>query len=201
MLVRVEDRGLGQDGHDQERGGHDRDAGQDERPEGGGQLARRSPRRRRLDSKARNRRTMKNRPIADDDREAGRPRGQDEVGDDRRAGLRPGLTDSTPTNAHSGRWSSHSAAGRDDRDRRRDPGQHPGVARRPVPDLGHEVGQRQHHERQRRVVVVLEGGPVDAGPRDPLGREPDRDERQREAPALERHPGHERDGRDARATR
>ena len=109
----------------------------------------------------------------------------------------PGLTDSTPTNAHSGRWSSHSSGRADDRDRGREPGEQPGPARRAVPQLGHEVGEGQDHERQRRVVVVLEGGPVDARPRDPLGREPDRDEGQREAPALERHPRPRRPGRDA----
>ena len=70
------------------------------------------------------------------------------------------------------------------------------MARRAVPQLGEEVGERHHHERQRRVVVVLERGSVDAGPRDPLGGEPDGDQRQREAPAPERHPRDERQRRD-----
>ena len=114
---------------------------------------------------------MKKRPIADDDRQAGRPRGQDEVGDDRRAGLRARI-DRLDADEGAQRPVEQPHRGRgDDRDRRADAGERPGVARRPVPQLGDEVGERHHDERQRRVVVVLEGGPVDAGPRDPLGGE------------------------------
>ena len=109
----------------------------------------------------------------------------------------PGLTDSTPTNAHSGRGRSHSTAGTTMATAAAIRASSQVVARRAVPQLGHEVGQGQHHERQRRVVVVLERGAVDARPRDPLGGEADRDEGQREAPPPEGHPGHEGHGRDA----
>ena len=56
----------------------------------------------------------------------------------------------------------------------------------PGPDLGREVPEREHDERQARVVVVLERGAVDAGPGQPLGEEPDQDQRQPEVPAPER---------------
>ena len=99
----------------------------------------------------------------------------------------PGLTASTPTIEHNGRSNSHSSAGPMIATAAASRASCPGPAGRAVPELGHEVGEGDHHERQRRVVVVLERGAVDARPRDPLGREPDRDEGQRQAAALERH--------------
>jgi hypothetical protein len=59
-----------------------------------------------------------------------------------------GLTESTPTIAHSGRSRIHSNAGAMIAIARGDPGERPGVARRAVPDLGDEVGERHDHERQ-----------------------------------------------------
>ena len=84
-----------------------------------------------------------------------------------------------------------------DRHGRRRPDQQPRPPRRPVPDLGDEVAEGQDHERQARVVVVLEGGAVDAGPRDPLGQERDQDQREGEAAAPVGLVGHERHRRDA----
>ena len=133
----------------------------------------------------------------------GRPEGQDELRDDRRAGLRARVhrfarrrtqhsgREKQPHRGRRRRWPRPPAS--------RDP--QPGPARRPVPQLGDEVGEGQDHERQGRVVVVLERGPVDARPRHPLGREADGDERQREATAAERHDRREHERRRRRATR
>ena len=85
----------------------------------------------------------------------------------------PGLTDCTPTNAHSGRDRIHIAAGPTIAAAAASADDHPRPPRRAVPQLGDEVGEGHDHERERRVVVVLEGGPVDARPRHPLGREAD----------------------------
>ena len=122
-----------------------------------------------------------------------RPEREHEVGDDRWAGLRSRVHRLDADDGAQRPVEQPQSRRRHDRDRRRGPGEQPGAARGSMPQLGDEVGERHHHERQRRVVVVLEGGAVDAGPRDPLGREPDRDERQSEAPTLERHPRHEPD--------
>jgi hypothetical protein len=64
-----------------------------------------------------------------------------------------------------------------------------------VPQLGDEVGQGHDHEREGRVVVVLEGGSINARPWDPLRGEPDGDQHQSEAAPLERLVRHERHGR------
>ena len=48
-----------------------------------------------------------------------------------------------------------------------------------MPDLGDEVGDSEDQEDERRVVVVLERGAVDADPREPEREEPDADERER----------------------
>ena len=110
----------------------------------------------------------------------------------------PGLTDSTPTNAHSGRDEQpHQRPGRMIADGGRDAGQQPGPPRRAVPQLGDEVGEGQDHERQRRVVVVLERGAIDARPRDPLGREADRDQGERQAAPPVGHDADEHQRRDA----
>ena len=84
-----------------------------------------------------------------------------------------------------------------ERDRRRDPGEQPRAARRPVPQLGHEVAERHDHERQARVVVVLERRPVDARPADPLAQEGDEDQGEGEAAPPERLVRDERHRRDA----
>ncbi len=86
--------------------------------------------------------------------------------------------------------------GAHDRDRRGRPRQQPRASRGAVPHLGGEVGERDDHERQARVVVVLERRPVDARPRDPLGQEADEDQGEGEAAAPERLVGDERHGRD-----
>ena len=65
-----------------------------------------------------------------------------------------------------------------------------------MPQLGQEIGQGQHQEGQAGVVVVLEGGSIDAHPGHPLEHEADRDQAQAQAAPLERLPGHEGDGRD-----
>ena len=114
---------------------------------------------------------MKKQADPDDDREARRPGGQHEVGDDRRTRLRARVDRFDADEGAQRPVEQPHRGGGHDRDRRADAGQRPGVARRAVPQLGDEVGERHDDERQRRVVVVLEGGPVDAGPRDPLGRE------------------------------
>ena len=75
-----------------------------------------------------------------------------------------GTARSTPTKAHSGRSNSQSSAGPDHGHAGRDPGQEPDPPRGAVPELGGEVGEGQDHERQARVVVVLERRPVDPGP-------------------------------------
>ena len=75
-----------------------------------------------------------------------------------------GTARSTPTKPHNGRASSHRIAGPDDRDAGRDLREEPRPARRPVPQLGQEVGEGHDHERQARVVVVLERRPVDPRP-------------------------------------
>ena len=108
-----------------------------------------------------------------------------------------GTARSTPTKPHSGRASSHRIAGPDDRDPRRDLREEPRPARRPVPQLGGEVAEGHDHERQARVVVVLERRPVDPGPGDPLAEERDQDQGEGEAPAGVRLPGDEGHRRDA----
>ena len=75
-------------------------------------------------------------------------------------------------------------------------GQEPGARARPVPEVGQEVGQGQHHERQAGVDVVLERGPIDARPGQPERRPEDDHEGQRQAASLpgghgrEAHAGH-----------
>ena len=89
----------------------------------------------------------------------------------------------------------------EDRRPGRQPGEQPRPARRAVPQLGEEVREGEEQERQGGVVVVLEGGPVDARPRDPLDGEADRDEGERRAPPLERLPTGEGQRRDAEPPR
>ena len=130
------------------------------------------------------------------DHHGGRRRGHHQVAGVPVAGLRAGV-DRLDARERAQRVAQQPQDHRaHDRHGRRRPDQEPGPPRRPVPDLGHEVAEGQDHERQARVVVVLEGGAVDAGPRDPLGQERDQDQRQGEAPApvgLERHEHHRRD--------
>ena len=118
-----------------------------------------------------------------------------DVGDQRRAGLRvrDDVVDADDRAQRPMRTATARTA--EDARRRRQPREQPDAARRAVPQLGEEVGQGEEHERQRRVVVVLERRPVDPGPREPLHGERDRDERERGAPALERLPGDEGHGR------
>ena len=98
----------------------------------------------------------------------------------------PGLTDSTPTTAHSGRLEIHRTAGPMIAAAAGEPGEQPGLARRAMPQLGQRSRRGQDDERHARVVVVLERRPVDAGPRHPLARRSRHDQRQREAAPLER---------------
>ena len=107
-----------------------------------------------------------------------------------------GFAIDTPTRAHSGRENSHIAAGATIATAAGDAHPEPRPARGTVPQLRDEVRQGEDDERQRRVVVVLEGGPVDARPRHPLGGEADRDQRQGRRPAPEGHHGHEHEADD-----
>ena len=66
-----------------------------------------------------------------------------------------------------------------------------------MPQLGQEVGEADDDERHARVVVVLEGRPVDARPGQPLPGKADAEESKGKAAALERLPGDEGHRRDA----
>ena len=71
-----------------------------------------------------------------------------------------------------------------DDERRRRPGEQPGPGARAVPELGQEVGQRQHQEGQAGEDVVLEGRPVDARPGQPQADPQDDHDGQRPAAAT-----------------
>ena len=117
--------------------------------------------------------------------------------DVRRAGCRRSWTAITSTNPHSGRENTCMRAGATIASAATALARNQVRRDGPVPQLGNEVGEGQDHERQRRVVVVLERGPVDARPRDPLRGEAHRDEHQAQAAPLERLVGDERHRRDA----
>ena len=108
-----------------------------------------------------------------------------------------GLATAVPERMHSGVRRSHSsgapmmarAAVARARNQVRAPGS--------VPQLREEVGQRQQHEGQAGVDVVLERGPVDASPGQPHRGPHDHHHRQGQAAAVPGCPGGERHTGDA----